>query len=233
MRVLAVVQHPVAGVGVFGPEIAESGHRLEAWVPADGPPPRPLSHYDAVIALGGGMQADEEDRFPWLATVRELLQEAIDVRMPTLGVCLGGQVLARAAGGAVGPSPEAEWGWRRVELTEAARADPLLGPLSPEAEVFQWHSYAFSLPPGATPLAQSPVCLQAFRVGPLAWGLQWHPEVTAESIALWAERYPPAPGGVPVQVDREALAAQVAARIARTNAEGRALCARFIALAGQ
>ncbi len=233
MRVLALVHHEVAGTGVFADEVTRRGHQLEEWVPAAGPLPSPLTDYGAVIAFGGGMQVEEEARYPWLRSALGRLREALERELPILGVCLGGQVLARAAGGAVGPASRAEWGWNPVQLTDPGTEDPLFAARPRTFEVFQWHSYAFELPPGAVPLAHSPVCLQSFRIGACAWGLQWHPEVTAESILAWGRQHPPAPGGVPVSVDLEALGAAVSARIGATNDEGRALCARFLAVAEQ
>ena len=231
MRVLALVHHEVAGTGVFADEVTRLGHQLEEWVPAAGRVPRPLADYGAVIAFGGGMQADQEDRHPWLRAAHDALGEALERGVPTLGVCLGGQVLARAAGGVVGPASRAEWGWNAVQLTDPGTEDPLFAGRPRAFEVFQWHSYAFELPPGAVPLARNSVCLQSFRIGACAWGLQWHPEVTAESVLVWGEQHPPEPGGVPVSVDLAALQAAVHARIGATNDEGRALCARFLALA--
>ncbi|MGH3265314.1 MAG: type 1 glutamine amidotransferase [Trebonia sp.] len=228
---LALIHHQVAGAGVFAGEVERLGHELDAWIPSAQPIPRPLSEYGALIAFGGGMQADQDDRHPWLEVALGALREALDRGLPTLGVCLGGQMLARAAGGEVGPAPRAEWGWSEVELTDEAVGDAVFAGQPRKLQVFQWHSYSFGLPPGATPLATSPVCLQGFRVGDCAWGLQWHPEVTAESVLLWGRKYPPDPGGVPVAVDLDALQADVGRRIASTNADGRALCARFLAAA--
>jgi GMP synthase (glutamine-hydrolysing) len=228
MRILALVHHEVAGTGVFAEEVARRGHELEEWLPSARPMARPLSEYDAVMAFGGGMQADQEDRYPWLRVAVNTLREALERSVPTLGVCLGGQVLARAAGGAVGPASRAEWGWNAVQLTDAGVADPLFAGRPRTFDVFQWHSYAFELPPGAVPLARNSVCLQSFRTGESAWGVQWHPEVTSDSVLLWGAEHPPSPGGVPVSVDLAALQAAVAARISATNDEGRALCARFL-----
>lgn len=232
MRVLALIHHEVAGAGVFAGEIARLGHELETWVPSAGPIPRPVREYGALIAFGGGMQADQEARHPWLANALDALREALRVGTPTLGVCLGGQMLARVAGAAVGPAPRAEWGFGEVALTERGGRDLLFAGLPARFNVFQWHSYRFELPPGAVALATSPVCLQAFRIGESAWGLQWHPEVTADSIRLWAREHPPEPDGVPVTVNLDALEAAVDERIAPTNEQGRALCARFLAVAG-
>jgi GMP synthase (glutamine-hydrolysing) len=228
MRILALVHHEVAGTGVFADEVARLGHELEEWLPSARPMTRPLSEYDAVMAFGGGMHADQEDRYPWLRVAFNTLREALERSVPTLGVCLGGQVLARAAGGAVGPASRAEWGWNAVQLTDAGVADPLFAGHPRTFDVFQWHSYAFELPPGAVSLARNSVCLQSFRIGESAWGVQWHPEVTSDSVLLWGAEHPPSPGGVPVSVDLAALQAAVAARISATNDEGGALCARFL-----
>jgi GMP synthase (glutamine-hydrolysing) len=228
MRVLALVHHEVAGCGVFAEEVTRRGHQLEEWVPATSGLPRPLGDYGAVMAFGGGMQADQEDRYPWLRAAHDTLGEAVQRGVPTLGVCLGAQVLARAAGGAVGPASRAEWGWNPVELTGPGVDDRLFRGQPHRFEVFQWHSYSFELPPGAVPLALNAVCLQSFRIGAAVWGVQWHPEVTAESILFWGREHPPAPGGVPVAVDVAALDAAVSARIEATNADGGALCARFL-----
>lgn len=231
MRVLALIHHETAGSGVFADEVVRRGHQLDEWLPAAGQPPRPLAEYGAVMAFGGGMQADQEDRYPWLRVALELLGETLARGVPTLGVCLGGQMLARAAGGAVGPAAEAEWGWRAVELTQGGSEDPLFAGLERTFDVFQWHSYAFELPPGAVLLARNAVCLQSFRVGACAWGVQWHPEVTAETVLRWANHHPPAPDGVPVTIDLPALQAAVQARISSANDDGRALCGRFLSAA--
>jgi GMP synthase (glutamine-hydrolysing) len=231
MKVLALIHHEVAGAGVFPEVVARRGHELEFWTPSEEPLPRPLSDYGAVIAFGGGMQADQEHIHPWLVTALQALQECLRDEIPTLGVCLGGQMLARAAGGRGGPAPRAECGWEPVELTAAGLADPLFEGLAPIFDVYQWHSYEFGLPPEAVLLARSEVSFQCFRVGACAWGLQWHPEVTGASMLKWAQEHRPAPGGVPVSVDMEALKAQIAERVEATNEDGRQLCARFLAAA--
>jgi GMP synthase (glutamine-hydrolysing) len=231
MRVLAVINHLDLGPGVFADEVVADGHEVEEWVPSRGPLPRPLEDYDALIAFGGLAPADREDRYPWLLSVFDVLGAALGTGLPTLGVCLGAQLLARVAGGTVLPAPSAEWGWQRVALTRHAAADSLLGALPTEPQVFQWHFDQFTLPPGSVALALSPVSPQAFRVGSAAWGLQWHPEVRAETVLLWAERHPPAPGGVPVRIDVDRLRADTRRNIEDTNRDGRRLCARFLEIA--
>jgi GMP synthase (glutamine-hydrolysing) len=231
MRILAVIYHDLCGAGVFGDEARALGHEFVEWRPADGPPPAPLSAYDAVIAFGGGMQADEDEHYPWLTPAVDMLAEGVETGIPTLGLCLGGQMLARAAGGAVGPAAQAEWGFDEVQLTDAGHRDALFAGRPQTLRVYQWHSYAFDLPPGAVALARSPVCLQAFRVGELAWGLQWHPEVTAQTALAWSEVAVPATRGVPVALDRAQLQGAVTESMDEANQEGRELCRRFLQLA--
>lgn len=233
MRILAVIYQDMCGAGVFGDEARVLGHHFVEWRPAEGPLPEPVSAYDAAIAFGGGMQADEDDRYMWLRPSVEILAQALQARVPMLGLCLGGQMLARAAGGAVGPAPQAECGFDQVQLTDAGEEDPLFAGQPRTLRVFQWHSYSFDLPPKATALARSPVCLQAFRVGDRAWGLQWHPEVTAETVLDWAGVAVPASRGVPVKLEVARLRAELDAGMGRANAEGRELCRRFLAFADQ
>jgi GMP synthase-like glutamine amidotransferase len=113
------------------------------------------------------------------------LRAAVGRGQPLLGVCLGGQLLARAAGAHVGPAARPEIGWFEVELTPEGEADPVLGALPGRFEAFEWHSYAFEVPPGGVLLARNPVCAQAFRVGEAAWAVQFHPEVTREMLEAW------------------------------------------------
>jgi GMP synthase-like glutamine amidotransferase len=139
------------------------------------------------------MAAWEDDVAPWLPGTRRLLRMAVDAGLPTLGVCLGSQLLALACEGTVergaaGP----EYGGCEVRILPEAAADPLLGPLSVApgglVSVVQWHSDAVTaLPPGAVLLADSPDYTQAFRVGACAWGVQFHIETTTEMVARWAE----------------------------------------------
>ena len=127
-------------------------------------PPREPWTYDAVLVLGGAMNVDQVDRHPWLIPEKELLRKLLERRTPLLGVCLGAQLVAEAAGATPRRAREPEIGWLEVELTSEARGDPLLAGLPLRFDAFQWHSYEFPLPPNAVPLARSPVCLQAFRV---------------------------------------------------------------------
>jgi GMP synthase-like glutamine amidotransferase len=113
------------------------------------------------------------------------MRDAIERGQPLMGVCLGGQLLARSAGAHVGPAPRPEIGWFEVELTPEGEADPVMGALPGRFEAFEWHSYAFDVPPNGVLLAANPVCAQAFKVGEAAWGVQFHPEVTREMLEAW------------------------------------------------
>jgi GMP synthase-like glutamine amidotransferase len=144
-----------------------------------------LDGYQALIALGGAMNAEDDDNHPYLADVVTLLQDATARNLPTLGVCLGGQLIARALGARVWQKPSMEIGYFPIDLTEAGLADPLFRGFDRELMAFQWHEDAFDLPLGATLLADSTRdTLQAFRYRN-SYGLQFHPEIEPNVIELW------------------------------------------------
>ena len=190
MRVLSVTHGPTVPGGVFDEAVEASGHVLERWSVPNGTSPERARSYDAVMVFGGSMHPDEDDRFAWLELEEEFLQDALAERVPIFGVCLGAQMLARAAGATVGPADVAEIGWLDVSLTSAGADDPVLGVLPPSATVFQWHHYTFDVPAGGVELARSPICPQAFRLDGRAWGIQFHAEVTLAMVTTWSEEDP-------------------------------------------
>jgi GMP synthase (glutamine-hydrolysing) len=222
MRVLSVTHGASVPGGVFDEAAEAAGHVLERWNVPDGDAPAPASH-DAVMVFGGSMHPDQDDRFGWLQREDEFLRETLAAGVPVFGVCLGAQMLARAAGAAVGPADAPEIGWLDVSLTDAGSEDPVLGVLRPATTVFQWHHYTFELPPGAVELAKSNVCLQAFRLDPPAWGIQFHAEVTLPMLTAWAEEDPD-----DLPMTTEELRAATAEHIARSNEQGRALADAFL-----
>ena len=115
-----------------------------------------------------------------------------------------------------------------MELTEEGRRDPLLAPLAPEFEAFQWHSYEFPLPPGAVALARSEICLQAARIGELAWAIQFHPEVSAADALRWTADFETDPDAVRIGIDPAALGAETERKIGAFNRLGRDLCCRWL-----
>jgi GMP synthase-like glutamine amidotransferase len=142
-----------------------------------------------------------------------------------LGICLGAQLLAKAAHSWVAPADEPEIGWYPVDLTDDSADDPLLGRLPERFEAFQWHYYAHGVPAGATELARSRVCTQAFRLGDTAWGVQFHPEVTLEQVEGWLQ------DDEPVPIDRARLLAETRERMDAWNDFGRNLCDAFVEVA--
>jgi GMP synthase-like glutamine amidotransferase len=189
-RRLLVIEHEAdAPVALFGEWLTGVGVELEVIRPWKGDPVPSQVATGGLVVLGGAMAAEDDDVAPWLPAVRSLLREAVPAGVPTLGICLGAQLMAVATGGRVergdaGP----ELGVCRLELSGAAAADPLFGPLRPPLAAAQWHMDAITaLPGGAVVLASSDrYDVQAFRVGEAAWGVQFHPEVDRAVMASWA-----------------------------------------------
>jgi GMP synthase-like glutamine amidotransferase len=226
--VLSIVHGEDVGTELFSPLVAEAGHRLEEWSFDRGPTlPRPLEEYGAVFVFGGGMHIDQEEQHPWLRDEARWLTELLGSRVPTLGVCLGSQLLAQAAGAKVGRLAEPEIGWSEVALTEAGAADPLLSVLPARFDAFQWHHYGHELPEGAVELARNAAALQGFRLGEMLWGVQFHPEVTEPQVGRWTgdESDPPP--------DPEGLRAETRRRIGAWNELGRRVCRSFLTAAEQ
>ncbi len=223
MDVLAVIHGETVRAGVFGDAVKERGHRLEEWSLAWGTSlPRPLDAYGAVLVFGGAMHADQEGHHPWLREENLFLQRLLDIRKPVLGVCLGAQLLAKAAGAPVGLANAPEIGWFGVELTDDAADDPVLRTLPARFEAFQWHYYKHGLPAGAVELARNDVCTQAFRLGDSAWGVQFHPEVTLAQVEAWTQEDEPVP---PTLLD------ETRGRIGDWNELGKSLCDAFVGVA--
>ena len=163
MRVLCLTHEHDGPAGLFADVVRERGDELLEWNVSQGPPPEAPESFDALVVFGGSMHVDQEDRHPWLTGQHDLMREALDHGQPLMGVCLGGQLLARVAGAHVGPAARPEIGWFEIELTPEGASDPVIGALPERFEAFEWHSYAFEVPPGGVLLAKSPVCAQAFR----------------------------------------------------------------------
>jgi GMP synthase-like glutamine amidotransferase len=221
MRVLAVVHQDDAGPGVFADSVRARGDSLEEWRPDRGE--APPSGFDAVMVFGGAM--DTGDPLPWLPAEKAFLRDVVASGAPVLGVCLGAQLLAEAAGGSVRRAPTAEIGWVQVEVD--GRGDPLMAGLPERFIAFSWHTYEAVPPEGGVALARSPNCLQAYRLdGAPVWGIQFHAEVSAADMRHWIENFhtDPAAAGL----DPEALLAESAPRLEGWNGLGRALCTRFL-----
>jgi GMP synthase (glutamine-hydrolysing) len=227
MRILSLVHGPLVRSELFGDVVRADGHSLEEWsVELGASPPRVLDQYDAFFVFGGHMNVDQESEHPWLRTETSLIAGLVQRSAPLLGVCLGGQLLAKAAGAHVGPSPEREAGFVRVQLTDEADGDPLFGSLPRAFDVFSVHEHAFHVPEGGVELARSRVCSQAFRLGDRAWGIQFHPEVRVEQVAQWLRGNPDFP-------DAEAILDELRARDDDWQDFGARLCRAFLATVGE
>jgi GMP synthase-like glutamine amidotransferase len=155
------------------------------------PLPDTVAGFDGLVVMGGTMSADSDDRFPTRRQELALLTEAVELGLPTLGVCLGAQLLAAATGGRVlrgdtGP----EIGWAPVLFESAATDDLLLSSVPGELSVLHWHGDTFDLPPGGVLLASNArYTSQAFRIGPRAWGFQFHLEVDQDAVAAFVDAF--------------------------------------------
>jgi len=171
--------------GVYEDVLRERAARITR-VELDEGQPLPERSFDAIVVMGGPMSVNDEIEHPWLRDEKRLMAEAAASGTPLWGACLGVQLLASSLGARVYAGPEPEVGLLSVTLTDAGRADPVLGSLPDEVVTLQWHGDTFDLPEGATLLASSPAYpYQAFRVGN-AYGVQFHLEVTPAMADEWS-----------------------------------------------
>jgi len=178
------IEHP----GIFRDFLAADGVAWDAVELDGGEEIPPLDGYDALWVMGGPMDVWEEDRHPWLVAEKRAIRTAVERGLPYMGVCLGHQLLGAALGGRVGKAAQAEVGMLEVALSEAGRHDPVFSGMAPIFKALQWHGAEVAVaPPGATVLAQSPLCgVQAMRVGRWAYGLQYHTELTQSTVDEWS-----------------------------------------------
>ena len=228
MRTL-IIQHDHDGYpgALLEPiERAGSVQRWDTFTQAERPD---LDGIDAIVSLGGTAHPDQDHAEPWLAAELDLLEEALDIGIPILGVCLGGQLLARAAGGQIGKveTPEVAR-FADVGLLPDAIDDLLFAGMPRPFFGFEWHWYGFRAPPGATLLAQNESTHQAFRVQNRAWGLQFHIEVTAETLMEWADA---APDTIEEFGGRERFNKTVETFIGQSTAAAKELAERFMVVA--
>ncbi|MEZ3161217.1 membrane dipeptidase [Microbacterium sp. BWT-B31] len=226
-RVLVVVNAAASAPRRLSDWLEADGIAVDAVLGSDGLPGS-LDGYAGLVLLGGGLMPDDDEKAPWLAQERALARAAIDADFPTLGICLGGQLLAHVAGGEVraefGPK---ERGATMISPAEAGRDDPLVTGFGDTAPMIENHQDMITeLPADAVLLASSAaVANQAFRLGRRVYGVQFHPEVGAEDLTRWEEPTTPAPGDRPV-AELVAEARRVDADNARAS---RALVAGFAA----
>lgn len=175
MRALVVEHQRDAPAGLVAAWAAERGLELDILRPAEGDPwPDPGAH-DAVVALGSDCSV-ARSADGWIAAEVAFLRAVHDAGIPVLGLCFGGQALAAALGGGAGRAPHPEIGWYRFDAVD----DRFAGPF------FEWHTDAFTVPPGAEELARSSAGPQAFKLD-LSLGVQFHPEVDEAIVEAWLD----------------------------------------------
>jgi GMP synthase (glutamine-hydrolysing) len=189
---LLVVEHQVTcPPGWVGEWLDAAQVRQDVVRPYVGDPlPENLSGHDGLLVLGGSMGAYDDAEFPWLAPTKQLLREAADSGVPSLGICLGHQLCAAALGGRVAVNPRGQAvGLYDVGWCAGSEDDPVVGRLPRPTTAVQWNDdIVTEVPAGAEVLARTPhEEVQAARFAPTVWGVQWHPEAGADIVRAWAD----------------------------------------------
>jgi GMP synthase (glutamine-hydrolysing) len=230
VRVLCVHQEPDSRLYSLEAAVHARGHELEVWHAYRGDPRPAVSEYGAVFALGGIVHPDQDDQHAWLEPERRLLRDLTSADVPTLAICLGGQLLAQALGAKAHRLDAVELGWVEIQRSGEGRRDPLLGAFPDRFPAFEWHQYGFTVPDGAISLAASPNAPeQAFRFAEHAWALQFHIEANADTIDLWTRQ-----GREEIEAlggSREAILADTARYASEYARQADELSHRFLALA--
>jgi len=184
IEIAVVLHHPAETPDRFAAALQARGARLRFWEMFTAPVPPHAHGYDGFLLMGGPQSANDEG---FIALERRwLAEEVLAAGKPVFGVCLGAQLLAKAAGGEVVPASTPELGFFSVRATEEGLRDPVFAALQEEAEVFQWHGQTWTLPASAVRMAEGfPVREQAFRLGRAQYGIQFHPEVELATIRRW------------------------------------------------
>jgi len=190
-RALVIQHEEPEGPYAVGVALRTAGFELDVCHPYAGDAiPEDAAAIDALVVLGGPMAAYSDDKFGWRGEELQLVHHAVTSGVPTLGVCLGAQLIAHACGGRARPGPGLEIGWLPIRTNEVAATDPLFAGLAPEWRVLQWHGDTFELPPGAVLLAGSDrYGHQAFRLGHSTWGVQFHIEVDELAVERFCEDF--------------------------------------------
>ncbi|UCE88172.1 MAG: type 1 glutamine amidotransferase [Pseudomonadota bacterium] len=230
MKPVRIFRHLACeGPGYLATWLERQGVPLElVRVDAGAPVPATLDEISGLVFMGGPMSVN--DPLPWVAEELRLIQRAAERRLPVLGHCLGGQLIARALGGTVAPGPRREIGWHPVRRTDSAEALEWLGEMPEQFEVFHWHGETFTIPPGASRLLESKWYPNQAFVHDGVLALQCHVEMTVHMVEEWAREYAReiAEPSESVQ-SAEAMTRDLDSRVQSLNAVADVLYARWIA----
>jgi GMP synthase (glutamine-hydrolysing) len=191
MRVAIVENTHITHHGQVGVALHEAAALIDIYRPWSGQPLPATVDADALVVFGGEQAATDDHSHPYLPALARLMADYTAMDRPVLGICLGGQVLARAFGAEnhLGVAPE--FGWIDVTLTDAGMDDPVLSVLPVQFPIFQWHSDTFTLPNGAVHLASNATAPhQAFRIGRATYGTQFHFEASRPVVQDWTRAFP-------------------------------------------
>ncbi|HYF58903.1 MAG TPA: type 1 glutamine amidotransferase [Burkholderiaceae bacterium] len=217
MRPILVIQHAEGdGPGHFGEWLALRGRPTAlVRVHAGDPVPAAVEGHAGLCVLGGPMSAND-DHLDHVRAELGLLRDALDRRVPVIGHCLGGQLLARVLGAPIGRSPAPEIGWHAIEVADDPEARRWFGEAR-RPVVVQWHHEAFGLPAGAIALAGSAACpRQAFSWDGVHLGMQFHPEADRAKLAFWLgkhRREPEVPSRHPTVQSAARIAGEIDAHL--------------------
>jgi GMP synthase (glutamine-hydrolysing) len=185
-RALAIRHVAFEDLGLFAPVLTDRGFHIDYVEAAGGLSNVDGSEPELLIALGGPIGAYDDASYPFLKDELRLLERRLAADRPTLGICLGAQLMAWALRARVYPGPRKEIGWAPLTLTPEGRRSPLQRLTAGCGQVLHWHGDTFDLPAGAVRLASTPVYEnQAFCWRNTALALQFHPEVTADGLEHW------------------------------------------------
>jgi len=220
LSVLVFQHEPHDGPGYLGGALVERGARLTIVRLDLGEAIPDISAFDMLLVMGGVMNVYEEEKYPWLVEETQAIRQAVESDKAVLGVCLGGQLLAKSLGARVHLGALTEIGLIPLTLTTAGKADPLFEGFL-QLEAVEWHDDTFDIPAGAVALACSDGCYQAFRFGQWVYGLQFHPEVTPAMLTEWIKEE----GG---PIDRSSFQRVVEAKAGVLSAQANRLIDNFL-----